>query len=57
MNEYNKTESHRYREQTSGYHWEDWRKRGKEGVGDEEIQTTVYEKNKQWGCKVLHMEI
>ena len=57
MTEYNKTESHRYREQTSGYHWEDWRKRGKEGVGDEEIQTTVYEKNKQWGCKVLHMEI
>ena len=37
-----KQQIHRYREQTSGYHWGKGRGRGNIGVGDKEVQTVMY---------------
>ena len=38
-----------HREQTSGCQWGEGRWRGKKGVGDEEVQTTMYKINKLKG--------
>ena len=50
-------QTHRYREQTSCYQWSEGGVRGKTGVGDSEIQTTMYKINKLQGYTVQHREI
>ena len=42
MNITKKRQTHRYREQTSGYQGGEGRARGNTGVGDEEVQTVRY---------------
>ena len=41
MNITKQKQTHRYREQTSGYQWEEGRGRGRLGVGDKEVQSTM----------------
>ena len=42
VNKIKKKETHRYREQTSGYYWGEGSGEGQYRVGDEEIQTIRY---------------
>ena len=44
MNITKKKQTHRYREQTSGYQWEEERAKGK--AGDLEVQNIIYKINK-----------
>ena len=57
MNITKKKQTHRYREQTSGYQLGEERERGKIGVGDEEVQTTMYKINKLQGYIIQHRDI
>ena len=52
MNATKKKQTHRYREQTSGYQWGEGRGRCKIGVRDYEVQTIMYKINKLQGCIV-----
>ena len=57
MNVTKQKQTYRYREQTSGYWWGEGRGRGKIGVWDQEIQTTMYKIKKQQGYIVQHREL
>ena len=46
--------AHRFEKQSSGYQWGEERERGKIGVGDEEVQTTMYKINKIQGYIIQH---
>ena len=37
-----KQQTHRYREQTSGYHWGEGREEGEIGEGEKKVQTVRY---------------
>ena len=46
MNITKKKQTHRYKEQTGGYTRDRKEGRGKKGVGDYKVQTTIYNVNK-----------
>ena len=48
--------AYRYREQSSVYSWGKGRRRGKIGLGDEEMQTIMSEVNKLQGYIIQHRE-
>ena len=56
VNKAKKKQTHICREQTSGYQWGEGRGRGNIGVGDKEVQTTMYKMNKLQGYIVQHRE-
>ena len=56
MNRTKQKQTHRYRGQTSGYRCGEVRGKGKPGVGNKEVQTTMYEINKLQGYIVQHRE-
>ena len=51
-----KEQTHRYREQTSGYQQEERRRRAKTWIGDLEVQTTMCKINKLQRYIVQHRE-
>ena len=51
-----KKHTHRYREQTSDYQSGEGQGEGQDRVGEQEVQTTVYEINKLQGYIIQHRE-